>query len=64
VILWCSGGDDEYLKREMNKSLKALHEWAKKDGMTVNDTKTVYEYYTMAHKKHVFNLKYENSNIR
>jgi hypothetical protein len=28
VILWCSGGDNEYLEREMNKALKALHEWA------------------------------------
>jgi hypothetical protein len=64
VILWCSGGDDEYLEREMNKALKPLHEWAERDGMTVNETKTVYDYYTMSHTKPDFILKYGDSIIR
>jgi hypothetical protein len=64
VILWCSGGDDEDLEGAMNKALKALHEWAERDGMTVNETKTVYDHYTMSHTKPDFNLKYGNSNLR
>jgi hypothetical protein len=63
VILWCSG-DDEYLEGEMNKALKALHEWAERYGMTVNETKTVYDYYTMSHTKPDFNLKYGCNNFR
>jgi hypothetical protein len=64
VILRCSGGDDEYLEGEMNKELKALHEWAERDGMTVNETKTVYNNYIMSHTKPDFNLNYGNSNLR
>jgi hypothetical protein len=48
----------------MNKALKALNEWAERDGMTVNETKTVYDYYTMSHTKPDFSLKYGNSNLR
>jgi hypothetical protein len=47
----------------MNKALKALHEWAERDGMTVNETKTVYDYYTMSHTKHGYQLEYGNSII-
>jgi hypothetical protein len=44
----------------MNKAQKALHEWAERNRMTVNETKTVYDYYTMSHTKPDFNLKYGN----
>jgi hypothetical protein len=48
----------------MNKALKALHEWAERDGRTVNETKTVYDYYTKSHTKPDFKLEYGNSIIR
>jgi hypothetical protein len=63
VIIWTSGRDPAELESRMNLALQKLHDWAKENELTVNTSKTTYDYYTSKHTVQKFNLTLGNNTI-
>jgi hypothetical protein len=50
VIIWISGKSHQKLTRTMNLALARLKKWTEENGLTINASKTTYDFNTTAHQ--------------
>jgi hypothetical protein len=63
IIIWVSGKSHTKLERNMYRALATLKKWTEDNGLTINTSKTMYDFYATAHQVPEIQLYLGNDKI-
>jgi hypothetical protein len=63
VIIWVNGKSPTELEKTMRRALTRLKKWTEDNGLTINASKTTYDFYTTAHQVPEIQLYLGNDKI-